>query len=236
MPDEEIRIPEHIGIIMDGNGRWAKKRLLPRNAGHVKGAEVFQTVTRHCEKIGVKALTVYAFSTENWARPKEEVDAIMGLLRKYLHDAFGFKGENIKINFTGDRTRLDGDIVELMKEIEETSKNNTGLILNVAVNYGGRDEIVSAARRIAEVVKSGALETNEIDEARFESYTYTHGQPEVDLILRPSGEERISNFLLWQCAYSEFVYMDTLWPDFTPKDLDRAIAEFSKRKRRFGGI
>lgn len=236
MPDEEIRIPEHIGIIMDGNGRWAKKRLLPRNAGHVKGAEVFQTVTRHCEKIGVKALTVYAFSTENWARPKEEVDAIMGLLRKYLHDAFGFKGENIKINFIGDRTRLDGDIVELMKEIEETSKNNTGLILNVAVNYGGRDEIVSAARRIAEDVKSGALETNEIDEARFESYTYTHGQPEVDLILRPSGEERISNFLLWQCAYSEFVYMDTLWPDFTPKDLDRAIAEFSKRKRRFGGI
>ncbi|NLC79304.1 MAG: isoprenyl transferase [Ruminococcaceae bacterium] len=236
MPDEEIRIPEHIGIIMDGNGRWAKKRLLPRNAGHVKGAEVFQTVTRHCEKIGVKALTVYAFSTENWARPKEEVDAIMGLLRKYLHDAFGFKGENIKINFIGDRTRLDGDIVELMKEIEETSKNNTGLILNVAVNYGGRDEIVSAARRIAEDVKSGALETNEIDEARFESYTYTHGQPEVDLILRPSGEERISNFLLWQCAYSEFVYMDTLWPDFTPKDLDRAIAEFSKRKRRFGGV
>lgn len=236
MPDEEIRIPEHIGIIMDGNGRWAKKRLLPRNAGHVKGAEVFQTITRHCEKIGVKALTVYAFSTENWARPKEEVDAIMGLLRKYLHDAFGFKGENIKINFIGDRTRLDGDIVELMKEIEETSKNNTGLILNVAVNYGGRDEIVSAARRIAEDVKSGALETNEIDEARFESYTYTHGQPEVDLILRPSGEERISNFLLWQCAYSEFVYMDTLWPDFTPKDLDRAIAEFSKRKRRFGGI
>lgn len=236
MPDEEIRIPEHIGIIMDGNGRWAKKRLLPRNAGHVKGAEVFQTVTRHCEKIGVKALTVYAFSTENWARPKEEVDAIMGLLRKYLHDAFGFKGENIKINFIGDRTRLDGDIVELMKEIEETSKNNTGLILNVAVNYGGRDEIVSAARRIAEDVKSGALKTNEIDEARFESYTYTHGQPEVDLILRPSGEERISNFLLWQCAYSEFVYMDTLWPDFTPKDLDRAIAEFSKRKRRFGGI
>ncbi len=236
MSDEEIKIPQHIGIIMDGNGRWAKKRLLPRNAGHVKGAEVFQAITRHCEKIGVKALTVYAFSTENWSRPKEEVDSIMSLLRKYLHDAFGFKGENIKINFIGERTRLDSDIIELMNEIEETSKNNTGLILNVAVNYGGRDEIVFAARKLAEDVKNGKVSMSEIDETLFESYTYTHGQPQVDLILRPSGEERISNFLLWQCAYSEFVYMNTLWPDFTAKDLDKAIEEFSKRKRRFGGI
>lgn len=236
MPDAEIKIPEHIGVIMDGNGRWAKKRLLPRNAGHIKGAEVFQTITRHCEKLGVKALTVYAFSTENWSRPQEEVDAIMNLLRKYLHDAFGFKDENIKINFIGERSRLDDDIVKLMEEIEETSKNNTGLILNVAVNYGGRDEIASAARRIAKDVKDGRIDEKDIDENLFSSYTYTAGQPEVDLILRPSGEERISNFLLWQCAYSEFIYMDTLWPDFTPKDLDRAIDEFSKRKRRFGGI
>ncbi len=236
MPDAERKIPEHIGVIMDGNGRWAKKRLLPRNAGHIKGAEVFQTITRHCEKLGVKALTVYAFSTENWSRPQEEVDAIMNLLRKYLHDAFGFKDENIKINFIGERSRLDDDIVKLMEEIEETSKNNTGLILNVAVNYGGRDEIASAARRIAKDVKDGRIDEKDIDENLFSSYTYTAGQPEVDLILRPSGEERISNFLLWQCAYSEFIYMDTLWPDFTPKDLDRAIDEFSKRKRRFGGI
>ena len=236
MPDAERKIPEHIGVIMDGNGRWAKKRLLPRNAGHIKGAEVFQTITRHCEKLGVKALTVYAFSTENWGRPQEEVDAIMNLLRKYLHDAFGFKDENIKINFIGERSRLDDDIVKLMEEIEETSKNNTGLILNVAVNYGGRDEIASAARRIAKDVKDGRIDEKDIDENLFSSYTYTAGQPEVDLILRPSGEERISNFLLWQCAYSEFIYMDTLWPDFTPKDLDRAIDEFSKRKRRFGGI
>ncbi len=233
---EELHIPRHIGIIMDGNGRWAKKRGLPRTAGHTKGAEVFQKITRYCEKIGVKALTVYAFSTENWSRPQSEVDAIMNLLRRYLKDAFGFKGENFKINFIGERSRLAPDIIEKIEEIEETSKNNTGLILNVALNYGGRDEIVHAARSLGREILSGKIKPEEIDEAAFESFTYTAGQPPVDLILRPSGEQRISNFLLWQCAYSEFVYMDTLWPDFTPADLDRAIREYSGRQRRFGGI
>ncbi|MEA4911602.1 MAG: isoprenyl transferase [Oscillospiraceae bacterium] len=232
----EEQLPQHIGIIMDGNGRWAKKRGLPRNAGHIKGAEVFQTITRHCQKRGIKALTVYAFSTENWSRPQDEVDAIMDLLRKYLHDAFGFQGENIKINFIGDRSRLADDIVALMEEIERTSRDNTGLILNVGVNYGGRDEIVRAAARIAADASSGALRPDAVDEAVFESYTDTAGQPPVDMILRPSGEQRISNFLLWQCAYSEFIYMDTLWPDFTPQLLDKAITEFSHRRRRFGGV
>lgn len=229
-------LPRHIGIIMDGNGRWAKKRGLPRTAGHIKGAEVFQTITRHCEKRGIEALTVYAFSTENWRRPQDEVDAIMDLLRKYLHDAFGFKGENIRVRFIGDRSRLAGDIVALMCEIEQTSKDNTGLILNVALNYGGRDEIARAAARIAADAASGALRPQEVDEAVFERYTDTAGQPPVDMILRPSGEQRISNFLLWQCAYSEFIYMDTLWPDFTPKLLDEALEEFARRKRRFGGV
>ncbi len=229
-------VPAHIGIIMDGNGRWAKKRGLPRTAGHTRGAEVFQKITRYCEKIGVKALTVYAFSTENWSRPQDEVDMIMNLLRRYLKDAFGFKGENIRITFIGDRGRLAPDIVASMEEIEETSRGNTGLFLNVAINYGGREEIVRAARSLAADARDGALAPEEIDEALFEGRTYLAGQPPVDLILRPSGEERLSNFLLWQCAYSEFVFMDTLWPDFTPRELDRAIAEYAGRKRRFGGI
>ncbi len=236
MMADELHIPRHIGIIMDGNGRWAKKRGLPRTAGHTKGAEVFQKITRHCEKLGVQALTVYAFSTENWSRPPQEVDAIMNLLRRYLKDAFGFKGENIKINFIGERARLAPDIIAEIEEIEQTSRDNTGLILNVALNYGGRDEIVHAARALCADVAAGTLAVDAIDEAAFDARTYTAHQPPVDLILRPSGEQRISNFMLWQCAYSEFVYMDTLWPDFTPKELDRAIEEYAGRQRRFGGI
>ncbi len=229
-------LPQHIAIIMDGNGRWAKKRGLPRTAGHYKGAEVFQKITRHCEKIGVKALTVYAFSTENWSRPKSEVDAIMNLLRKYLKDAFGFKGENIKITFIGEREKLADDIIKLMNEIEQVSKDNTGLKLNVAINYGGRDEILHAAKELAKRAKDNELDISSITEQEFERYLYTSNSPPVDLILRPSGEQRISNFLLWQCAYSEFVYMDVLWPDFSVKDLDKAIDSFSMRSRRFGGI
>lgn len=229
-------IPAHIGIIMDGNGRWAKKRGLPRTAGHYRGAEVFQRITRHCEALGVKALTVYAFSTENWSRPQEEVDSIMNLLRKYLDDAFGFKDENIKIIFIGDRAKLSGDIVALMEEIENTSKDNTGLILNVAINYGGREEILRVTKDIAMAVEIGKLAVEAIDDTLFESLLYTKDSPPLDLILRPSGEHRISNFLLWQCAYSEFIYMDTLWPDFTPRDLDKAIDEYNRRDRRFGGV
>ena len=229
-------IPKHIGIIMDGNGRWAKKRFLPRTAGHTKGAEVFRTITRHCQKRGIKALTVYAFSTENWSRPESEVHAIMNLLRRYLDDAFGFKDENIRIKFIGERSRLDSDIVAHMDEIEDFSKDNDGLLLNIAVNYGGRDEIVRAARDLAREVQAGVLSPDDINEALFESHLDTSDCPPVDLILRPSGEERISNFLLWQCAYSEFVYMDVLWPDFTPQDLDAAIEEYAGRGRRFGGV
>lgn len=232
----ENSLPRHLGIIMDGNGRWAKQHHLPRNAGHSKGAEVFQKITRYCEQLGIEALTVYAFSTENWSRPQEEVDGIMNLLRKYLKDVFGFHGENIRIRFIGERERLAPDIVALMEEIEETSRERTGLQLNIALNYGGRDEIARAARQLAREVRSGALRPEDIDEAAVERCTFTAGQPPLDMILRPSGEQRISNFLLWQCAYSEFVYMDTLWPDFTPKKLDEALAEYARRKRRFGGI
>jgi undecaprenyl diphosphate synthase len=221
---------------MDGNGRWAEKKGLHRTAGHVEGAKVFEQITRHCEKLGIKALTVYAFSTENWSRPSEEVASIMALLREYLHDAFDFKHENIRIVFIGDRTRLGADIQRQMQEIEAVSLDNTGLILNVAVNYGGRDEILHATRELARKVQRGELLTQEIDEARFESELYTAGQPPLDMILRPSGEHRISNFMLWQCAYSEFIYMDTLWPDFTPELLDEAIREYGSRKRRFGGV
>ncbi len=234
--NQERIIPAHIGIIMDGNGRWAKKRGLPRTAGHMRGAEVFQKIVRYCEKIGLKALTVYAFSTENWSRPKDEVDSIMALLKKYLDDAFGFKDENIKIVFIGNRSRLDETIVALMQEIEDVSKDHTGLILNVAINYGGREEILNAGRKIAELAQRGEVLPDEIDEAYFESLLYTYGSPPLDMVLRPSGEQRISNFMLWQCAYSEFIYMNTLWPDFTADDLDQAIDEFNSRSRRFGGI
>ncbi len=229
-------VPQHIGIIMDGNGRWAKKRGLPRTAGHTKGAEVFQKITRHCEKIGVRALTVYAFSTENWSRPQGEVDAIMNLLRKYLVDAFGFKDENIRIRFIGSRERLAPDILERMQEIEQTSRDNTGLHLNIALNYGGREEIVHAARALCAEAAAGRLAAGQIDEAAFNARTYLGDEPPVDLILRPSGEERLSNFLLWQSAYSEMVFLDTLWPDFTPKDLDRALEIYANRQRRFGGV
>ena len=234
MADKKATV-RHIGIIMDGNGRWAKQHQLPRAAGHARGAEVFRTITRHCEKLGVEALTVYAFSTENWSRSAEEVDAIMDLLRRYLKDAFGFKGESIRVRFIGRRDRLAADLLENMQKIEQSSSQNTGLTLNVALDYGGRDEIVHAARALAERAAAGELRPEEIDEAVFEQNTFTAGCPPVDFILRPSGEQRISNFLLWQCAYSEFIYMDTLWPDFTPQLLDEAIAQFEGRNRRFGG-
>lgn len=234
--DDKSIMPRHIGIIMDGNGRWAKKRGRPRTFGHIKGAEVFKIITRHCEKLGIQALTVYAFSTENWSRPNDEVDAIMGLFRKYLVDAFDFTGENIKMNFIGDRAPLAEELQRLMGELEETSKDNTGLILNIAINYGGRAEIVRAARNLAKRAAQGDITPEDIDDAAFESQLYTANQPPVDIILRPSGEHRISNFLLWQCAYSEFIDMDTLWPDFTPELLDGAIAEYQRRTRRFGGV
>ena len=227
--------PRHIGIIMDGNGRWAAKRGLPRSAGHAKGADVFRDICRYCEQLGIEALTVYAFSTENWTRSKDEVDSIMNILRRYLKDAFGLEGETIRVRFIGRRDRLAPDILDLMQEIEEGSVDNAGLILNIAVDYGGRDEIVTAARKAASLVKAGEIKEEEITEDLIESLTFTSCCPPLDLLLRPSGEQRISNFMLWQCAYAEFVYMDVLWPDFTRDHLDAAIEEFGRRNRRFGG-
>lgn len=228
-------IPRHIGVIMDGNRRWAKKRGFAKTFGYTRGAEVFQQIVRYCQKIGVEAVTFYAFSTENWSRPKDEVDALMNLLREYLNNAFGFKDENIKIIFIGNREELNKDISDLMNEIEDVSKDNTGLILNIAINYGGRQEILNAAKTMSKEITSGRVTYDEVNEEYFSSLMYTKDSPEVDMILRPSGEKRISNFLLWQIAYSEFVYMKVLWPDFKPRDLDKAIDEYNRRSRRYGG-
>ena len=228
-------VPRHIGIIMDGNGRWAKKRMLPRSAGHVAGSENFITIARYCNKIGVKYLTVYAFSTENWKRPKDEVDGIMNLLRKYLKDSTNFKAENIKLRFIGELSVLPEDIRELIKQAELDSSEATGLTVYMAVTYGGRDEIVHALKRIAERVKTGEMNVDDITEDTVSANLYADC-PDPDFIIRPSAEYRLSNFLTWQSAYAEFWYSDVLWPDFSPKDLDKAIDDFNKRNRRFGGV
>lgn len=234
--DNDITIPKHIGIIMDGNGRWAKKRMLPRNMGHKKGAEVFQDITRYCNELGLESVTFYAFSTENWKRPVEEVNGIMALLKEYLVKAFDYEKENNRVVFLGDKSAFSGELLDLMLDIETKTRNRTGMTLNIALNYGARNEIVTAAKNIAQDVKSGAVSVDDINEELFANYLYTKGQPDPDFILRPSGEKRLSNFLLWQSAYAEFIYMDVLWPDFTRKDLDAAIIEFNKRNRRFGGV
>ena len=225
-----------IGIIMDGNGRWAKQRGLPRTAGHKKGAAVFQDIANYCEELGVSSVYFYAFSTENWKRPLEEVSAIMKLFGEYLLKGFNYKDRNIRIKFLGDRAALEPKLQKLMNELEEDSAHKTGMTLNIAVNYGGRPEIVRAARQLAEKVKAGELQPEDITEEMMSDAMYTTGQKDPDFILRPSGEKRLSNFMLWQAAYSELVEMDVLWPDFTRDDLDAAITEFNKRSRRFGGI
>ncbi len=225
-------LPQHIAIIMDGNGRWAKKRALPRSAGHSAGSKNFKDIARYCNKIGLKYLTVYAFSTENWKRPKDEVDNIMNILRDYLRDAKNFKDENIKVKFIGELSVLDEDIRELIIDAEENSSDATGLHLNIALNYGGRDEIVHAVKRIV----AEGIAPEAIDEQAVSDRLYTAGQPDPDFIIRPSGEYRLSNYLIWQSAYAEYWFSDVLWPDFSPKHLEEAIAEFNKRNRRFGGI
>ena len=234
-PDKTRPVPEHIAIIMDGNGRWAKKRGMPRSYGHKRGAKVFEEIAEYCDKIGVKYLTVYAFSTENWARPKEEVDALMKLFRDYLLSS-NERSETISVRFIGDLTVLDEDMQQLIAKREAETRGRTGLTTVIAINYGGRDEILHAARELARKAADGLLDPEKIDRNAFESELYTAGIPDPDLILRPSGEKRLSNFLLWQASYSEFVYMDTLWPDFTPELLEQAIAEFNRRNRRYGGI
>ena len=236
-PVEPERLPRHIGVIMDGNGRWAKNRGLPRQAGHVYGAKVFRTITQYCEKIGINYVTFYAFSTENWKRPQQEIDAIMDLLRDYLKESLrDFKKENIRTLFIGERSALAPDIRELMEEAEASTAHKDGMVLNIALNYGGRDELVHAVRSLAEDVKAGRLSPDDIDEERIGRRLYTAGQPDPDLILRPSGEYRLSNFLTWQSAYSEYVFQDILWPDYRTEDLDAALAEYARRNRRFGGI
>ena len=233
----DIILPEHIGIIMDGNGRWAKKRGLPRSAGHTAGAQTFRKITRYCSDIGIKYLTVYAFSTENWRRPSDEVNALMRLFKDYLQEALrDFKDDSIVVRFIGDRTAFSPELLNLMNENEEESRDRDGMVLNIAMNYGGRAELVTAMRQMAQEAADGSLKPEEIDEALISDHLYTKGQPDPDLIIRPSGENRTSNFLLWQSAYAEYVIMDVLWPDFTPKDLDQALIEYAKRNRRFGGV
>ncbi len=230
-------VPQHIGIIMDGNGRWAKKRGLPRSAGHTAGAANFRTITRYASSIGVKYLTLYAFSTENWNRPAEEVSALMRLFRQYLEEALSdFMDENIRVRFLGDISAFSPELQALIRRVEEESAVKDGMVLNLAMNYGGRAEITRAMRTLAARVESGALKPEEITEEMISNELYTAGQPDPDLIIRPSGEERLSNFLLWQSAYTEFAYFDILWPDFRPKHLDEAIEKFRSRNRRFGGV
>ena len=231
-----LPVPAHIAIIMDGNGRWAKRRGLPRSAGHKQGAKVFQNICDYCRKIGVKYVTAYAFSTENWKRPQNEVDAIMELLRSYLKEASKQTRKDARLLFLGDRTPLADDLQRLMEKVERESANNTGITICIALNYGGRAEIVNSARELARMAAQGKLDPDSIDESLFESYLYTGGIPDPDLLIRPSGELRLSNFLLWQLAYTEFVFQDVLWPDFTTAHLDQAIDQYTKRNRRFGGI
>ncbi len=230
--DTPRNIPGHIAIIMDGNGRWAKKKGMPRSFGHIEGARKFKEIARYCNKIGVKYLTVYAFSTENWKRPKEEIDGIMNLLRDYLKDSTNFKGENIKLRFIGDRSLLPSDIVALMEKSEAESSKAAGMTACLALNYGGRDEIKNAVKGI---IKDG-VKAEDITEELISSYLYTADFPEPDLIIRPSGEYRLSNFLTWQSAYSEFYFDNVLWPDFKTGDLEKAIDEYNLRNRRFGGV
>ncbi len=227
-PQFEV-LPEHIGIIMDGNGRWAKKRGLPRTAGHKQGAETFRTISKECGRLGIKHATFYAFSTENWKRPKEEVEAIMHLFKQYLLEAKEdiTAAENNRLRFIGLKEGIPSDILALMEEAEEDTKNNTGCDIALAVNYGGREEIVSAVNKL---IAEGKTEISEND---ISENIYT--VPDCDLIIRPSGEQRLSNFLLWQAAYSEFWYSDVMWPDFSVQDLYKALADFENRNRRFGG-
>ncbi|MBQ9332261.1 MAG: isoprenyl transferase [Oscillospiraceae bacterium] len=235
-PAGEKNVPRHIAIILDGNGRWAKKRALPRTAGHAVGAETFRKIALHCRDIGVDYLTVYAFSTENWKRPEEEVMTIMHLLKKYLHEAIGtMERDHIKMKVFGDVAGLPKELQDLVAETNEISRRYEGFQANICLNYGGRAEIVHAAERYAADRLEGKAE-GPLTEERFSGYLYSSGIPDPDLLIRPGGEQRISNFLLWQCAYSEFYFTDVLWPDFSAEELDRAVEAFRRRDRRYGSV
>jgi undecaprenyl diphosphate synthase len=240
--DEDIKldyqnIPKHIAIIMDGNGRWAKERNLPRTMGHKAGVETIRPVVKECSRLGVKVLTLYAFSTENWKRPKEEVDAIMNLLVQYLAKEFEeLNRNNVVINSIGDISKLPEPCRLELGSAYEKTKNNSGLILNLALNYGGRDEILCAFKSIMKEIGEGKISESDVNEQTIADHLFTAGMPDPDIIIRPSGELRLSNFLLWQCAYSEFWFSDIKWPDFKVGDLQRAIYDYQMRDRRFGKV
>ena len=233
---QEDNLPKHIAIIMDGNRRWAKEKGIETRLGHKEGAETLKRIAKYANNIGIKYLTVYAFSTENWKRTKEEVGALMGLLQMYVADFLKDSDlENVKINVLGDLTKLDKGLQNSIAKAIDKTKNNTGLTLNIAFNYGGRDEIARATKKIAEKVQNGEIDLKDINEELISENLYTAGQPDPDLLIRPGGEKRISNYLLWQLAYTEFLFIDKYWPDFTEKDLDEAIEIFESRNRKFGG-
>ena len=234
---EKQNIPKHIAIIMDGNGRWAKQRGLPRTAGHKAGSETFRRIAKYCNTLGVKYLTVYAFSTENWKRSVDEVSSIMGLLKLYLQEALRDMEKNhIRFNFMGDLTRLTPDLLKLCREAMERTARYNEVQVNLCINYGGRDELIRAAQSFMADVAAGKRTAEDLTEEVFSEYLDSAGVPDPELLIRPSGELRISNFLPWQTAYSEFVFMNVLWPDFSEADLDAAIAEYQRRNRRFGGV
>lgn len=235
--EKEYKIPRHVAIIMDGNGRWAKKRFLPRKAGHVQGSRVAEQICEDAYNLGIEYLTIYAFSTENWARPKDEVDALMNLLRKYMKDSIERSSKNnMRVKVIGDISALDEDLQQSIRKLEEISAANTGLKFQVAINYGGRDEILRAVRKVGTKIAAGELKSEQIDEEYFYSHFDTAGMPYPDLLIRTSGELRTSNFLPWQLAYSEFYFTDVLWPDFNKNELKKAIDFYNGRERRFGGI
>ena len=230
-------LPQHIGIIMDGNGRWAKRRGLPRKSGHAAGAKTFERIVEDAGNIGIKVVTVYAFSTENWSRPEDEVNALMILLEDYLDNGLSrLAGRKVKIHFIGDIGAFSEAFQKKARHMEEATRENDGLLLNVALNYGSRAEITNAVRIIAKNVSDGLISHSDINEDTISKFLYTAGQPDPDLIIRPSGEYRLSNFLMWQGAYSELWFSDCLWPDFSKEDLLKAISDYQKRNRRFGGV
>lgn len=232
-----MRVPQHVAIILDGNGRWAKAKGMPRNYGHAQGSKNVEHICEEAWRLGIKYLTVYAFSTENWNRPKEEVDALMKLLRNYMKTCLKTAAKNdMKIRVIGDKSRLDEDIRNRIEELEAATVNNGGLNFQIAINYGSRDEILRAVRRMVKDCKDGKIESKEIDETLFDSYLDTHDIPDPDLMIRTSGELRLSNYLLWQLAYTEFYFTDVPWPDFKKNELIKAIEQYNARDRRFGGV
>ncbi len=231
------RLPRHIAIILDGNGRWAQRRALPRTAGHKVGAETIRTIATYCRDIGIQYLTVYAFSTENWKRPADEVQTIMDLLKRYLLEAIDtMERDNVRLRFMGDMSPLTEELKSLVDQCNAISARLDGCLCSICINYGGRAEIVHAAQCFAKDCAAGTVKPEDLTEESFEGYLYSAGIPSPELLIRPGGEQRLSNFLLWQCAYAEFYYTDVLWPDFTREDLHRAIAAYQHRDRRFGGV